>query len=275
MLSEFSQDVLRAAMVDIVSKALSLFVLTFAAAAILLVVRGGSIPAWIGVLEVGLIAFLVMLTRRRGQRSAELEGLERGLADLREEVEIFGYALDRHQIYSDHVAQVLDHLQRVVSGDIDTPIPDYIQRGILEPARDVLNLEDLGQEARLSVLLPDDDNFVMAWAAGHGFDSQEKYRVPRSKTLARIALETGQLQAWDDATQDDRFEANPHARRPLHAMVSVPLLGGDSVIGVFNAIASKPAVFDPAERSYLLSLGGVLSVAVNVWLEREEPGVDV
>jgi GAF domain-containing protein len=271
MLSELSQDVLRAAMVDIVSKALSLLALAIAGLVVLFVLQGGSLPAWICVLEFGLILVLIVLARRRGQRSASLIAREAEVAALQQEAELYGYALDRHQIYSDHVAQVLDHLQRVVSGDIDSPIPDYIQRGILEPARDVLNLGDPSQEARLSILLPDDNDFVMAWAAGHSFGSAEKYRVPRNKTLARLALETGALHAWDDVTEDDRFEQNPHANRSLHAMVSVPLLRGDQVIGVLNAIASKPGVFDPAEESYLLSLGGVLSVAVNVWLEQSEP----
>lgn len=59
-------------------------------------------------------------------------------------------------------------------------------------------------------------------------------------------------------------------------MVSVPLLTGSDVIGVFNAVASAPDAFDPAETSYLMSLGGILSVAVNVWFDREAepPSVD-
>jgi GAF domain-containing protein len=165
---------------------------------------------------------------------------------------------------------VLDHLQRVISKDIEVSIPDYIQRGILEPARDVL-MEAPEEDIRLSVLLPEEGHFVMAWAAGHDLESQTKYRVEVQKTLSRIAFETGDPQAWDDVETDDRFEKNPYATRPLHAMVSVPLRIGTEITGVFNAVASKPDVFDPAERSYLLSLGGVLSVAVNVWLNRDQP----
>jgi GAF domain-containing protein len=269
-LSQFTSDVMRAALVDALGKALSAAAVALAGLAVLLVVRGGSVPAWVAIGELAIILFLAVLVRRRGGRLAALRPIESETKELRERDEVLSYALSRHEVYAGHLAHVLDHLQRVISGDIDVDIPEYIQRGILEPGRDVL-MEDASEDVRLSILLPDDaGSFFMAWAAGHDLESQAKYRVPIGKTLARIAFETGDPQAWDDASTDDRFEPNPHATRPLRAMVSVPLRSGDRVVGVFNAVASEPDVFDAAEHSYLTAIGGVLNVAVSVWLDREQ-----
>jgi GAF domain-containing protein len=269
-LSQFTSDVVRAALVDLVGKALSAAAVAIAGVAVLLVIKGGSVPAWVAIGELAIIVLLAVLVRRRGGRLAALRPVETEIKELKQNAEVLAYAVSRHEVYAGHLAHVLDHLQRVISGDIDVSIPEYIRRGILEPARDVL-MEDPSEDVRLSILLPDDArSFFMAWAAGHDLESQTKYRVPIDKTLARIAFESGEAQAWDDATTDDRFEANPYATRPLRAMVSVPLRSGDRVVGVFNAIASEPNVFDSAEHSYLTALGGILNVTVSVWLDREE-----
>jgi hypothetical protein len=282
VLSAFSKDVLRAALVDMVSKALLGAVLALAVAVALLIWQGGSIPAWVAAVIVavaGTVAFvsrrrLTTLQRglgRRDTRIAELEPLVAENEELEAVVGRYDYGLARHEVYGSHIAEVLDHLQRVVSGDIEVAIPEYVVRGILEPARDVL-MEDPDEDIRLSVLLPTEegDYFLMVWAAGHNLNSQSKYRVRIDKTMARLAFEEDKVYFWDDVTEDDRFERNPQASRPLHSMASVPLRRGDTVIGVFNCVASLPNVFDPAERSYLTSLGAILSVAVNVWLERED-----
>jgi hypothetical protein len=282
LLTTFSKDVLRAALVDIVSRSLLAAVCGVAAAVALLVWQGGSVPSWVAALIVVGAAAIVArsrcrisaLERRLASREtkiAKLEPLAARSKELEEAVDRYDYGLACHEVYGAHIAEVLDHLQRVVSGDIEVAIPEYIVRGILEPARDVI-IEDPGEDVRLSVLLPDtdDDCFVMPWAAGHNLNSQSKYRVPIHKTLARLAFEDGKAYSWADVTEDDRFEANPEASRPLRSMVSIPLRRGDAVIGVFNCVASLPNAFDTAERSYLTSLGSVLSVAVNVWLEREE-----
>lgn len=293
-LSTASREVVRAAIVDLVSKALGAGLLALGGVVVLLVVDGGSVPAWIALLVVivaSLIAWrfyrrsrtLKAGLKRREDRIGELEqteatltgdvdGLNTQVADLEQVVAVADNARERHIVYANHITEMLDHLQRVVAGDIDAPLPDYIQRGILEPAKDVLTGAP-EEDVRLSVLLPDDDgNFTMAWTAGHSYNSQSKYQVPIAKTLARLAFENGDAYAWDDVTLDDRYEANPRATRPIHAMISMPLRRGDAVVGVFNCIASVPDVFDSAEHSYVASLTGVLNVAVNVWLDREGTG---
>lgn len=270
----FARDVVRSAAVELTSKAVVWIVLTFGAALLVLVRAGGSVPAWtlaplglVGVLAVLLSHRRVSGLRRdrteRDRRIAELEPLRERVRELEEANEDAWWSVERHEVYAAHVAEVLDHLQRVVSGDIAVSIPVYIGRGILEPARDVL-AHDASPDARLSVLLPDGDDFVMRWAAGHTLPGQTKYRVPIKDTLSRVAYESGELHIWDDVTTDDRFVASPGATRPVRAMISLPLRSGDRVIGVLNAIASQPGVFDPAEAQYLTSLASIISVAVHL-----------
>jgi GAF domain-containing protein len=275
----FRRDVLRAALVDLTSKGLVYVSGALVALFLLLVVSGGSVPAWLLAVVALLAALIVLQSQRqvrrlRGQiahldtQIAELKPFEQNAPELEDMVDSFSWALERFEVYTAHVAEVLDHLQLVLSGNIDVPIPIYIERGILEPARDVL-ANDPDEHIRLSVLLPDEDCFVMAWSAGHTLPGRSKYRVPIKDTLSHLAYESGEPQAWKDVTEDDRFKQNPKASHPTRSMVSIPLRRGEVVIGVFNVIASEPAVFDPAETRYLASLGSIISVAVSVLLERE------
>lgn len=258
-MDRFIREVLRAALVELTSKALIYVSIGLLASFALLVVFGGSVPAWL--LAVALLSALAVLAACRYRA----RGIER---EIRDRDGAFSSALERFEVYTAHVAEVLDHLQRVLSGNIDVKIPVYIERGILEPARDLL-ANDGGEYVRLSVLLPYDENFIMVWAAGHTLPGQSGYRVPIKDTLSRVAYESGEPQAWDDVTEDDRFEQNPKASNPTRSMVSIPLRHGEHVIGVLNAIASQPSVFDPAEERYLASLGSVISVAVSIFFERE------
>jgi hypothetical protein len=273
----FGRDVLRAALVDLTSKGLLYVGGSLIAGFVLLVVVGGSVPAWL-LAVVALVAAIVLFfsrrqikrvrsdLRTREARVTELEPFEANAPELEATVASFDWALERFEVYTAHVAEVLDHLQRVVSGDIEVPIPVYIERGILEPARNVLAPDEA---VRLSVLLPHEDWFVMVWAAGHSLPGQQKYRVPIKDTLSRLAFESGELHVWEDAAEDDRFKQNPKATWPTRAMISIPLRRADEVVGVFNAIAAQPGAFDPAEERYLVSLGSIISVAVSVWLDQE------
>lgn len=249
----------------------------------LLVVSYGSVPTWLLTVVAFVAGIVVLLSRGQVRRLrkhvghldtqvAELSPFAENAPGLQEMVNSFLWALERFELYTAHVAEVLDHLQRVLSGNIDVPIPVYIERGILEPARDVLaNRPD--EHIRLSVLLPDENCFVMAWSAGHTLPGRSKYRVPIKDTLSCVAYETGESQSWRDVTEDDRFKQNPKASHQTRSMVSIPLRRGEDVIGVFNVISSEPEAFDPAETRYLASLGSVISVAVSVFLERESEGV--
>lgn len=276
----FGREVLRAAVVSLTSKGLLYVAGSLVAAVVLLVVLGGTVPAWLLALVVLVAAVVLLLSWRqirqlqdqvssRDSRIAELQPFEQGAPELEGTVAAFDWALERFEVYTAHVTEVLDHLQRVLAGDIAVPIPTYVERGILEPARDLLADRSFEEHVRLSVLLPVEDCFVMVWAAGHTLPGRSKYRVPINATLSRLAYESGQPYDWEDVTEDDRFEQNPKATHPTRSMVSIPLHRGKDVIGVFNAIASEPGAFDPAEMRYLASLGSVISVAVSIHLERE------
>ncbi len=259
------KEIVRAAAVDLTGKALIFVGGSFLAAFALLIWQGGSIPAWTVAILVVVVAGIGALRRA---------ALRRGLRDAEDEASTFLDALLRHEEYSRHVAQSLDTLQRVVSGDISVSVDRYIEQGILEPARDLL-MEQTAENVRLSILLPDPEapeHWWMAWAAGHSLAGKAKYAEPIKDTLSRHAYERGEQQAWPDVTQDRSFQQNPRASAPTRTMLSLPIRRGDEVLGVFNAVSSEPDAFDPTEETYLVSLGGVIAVAVNVWLEASDQG---
>jgi GAF domain-containing protein len=111
------------------------------------------------------------------------------------------------------------------------------------------------------------DRWKMVLSAGHSVTGQSKYNERIADTLSTLPLETGEVHAWDDAAQDDRFKANPKGTREVRALVSLPLRAGDASFGVLNVVASVPEVFDRVDISYLESLASVVSVAMGVLLQ--------
>jgi GAF domain-containing protein len=255
------RDILRAAGIDLAGRALVYVGGALLALLAFLVVRGGSVPAWSLVAAVVVVAAFGALARRR--ISGLLSDSEADAASLEDE-------LAHHTEYSRHLENSLDTLQRVVSGDIEAKIPYYIEQAVLAPARDILTAKP-AEHVRLSVLLPDqndDSLWSMPWAAGHSLAGQLKYNEPIRDTLSRHALETGAPQYWPDVQTQTDFQPNPLASAPIRAMVSVPIFWGDETVGVFNAVSAEPDAFDEAEQTFLRSLGGVIAVAVSVWLQQ-------
>jgi hypothetical protein len=239
-LTAFSRDVVRAALVDVVSKALLLGTGSFAALIGLLIWQGGSIPAWLAAVLVAFAVAMVLVARRqtkrlkrrlaaKNARIAALEPVADRVPELEEDLGRYESGLERHEFYTEHIAQVLDHLQRVVSGDIGIPIPTYIERGILAPARDLL-MKYPEQDVRLSVLLTSDGRWKMTFGAGHSVAGQTKYNALVADTLSRLALEDGETHRWPDVLKDQRFRANPKATRPIRAMISLPLRSRDTCV---------------------------------------------
>jgi hypothetical protein len=215
--------------------------------------------ALVAVLAVIAVAF------RRGRR------LRRSIAEIEDEAATLDHALSRHEDYTSHVAEVLDNLQRVIAGDLGTSMGEYIERGILEPAREYLMTEP-SEHVRLSILTPRDDDptrWQMVLTAGHSLTGREKYREPIVDTLSRFAFETGNPQSWADVTTERAWTPTPQATRPFRSMISLPIRNGDDILGVFNVISAEPHSFDPAEERYIASLGGVINVAVGIWLKEQ------
>ena len=232
----------------------------------LLVWNGGSVPAWAATLAVVLVLAVALVSGVRAGRLArrvgELEELTADYEDLGDAADRYGWAVDRYELYTDHVADVLDRLQRVLSNELEgVTISDYIERGIVSPARDVLQAPH--EEIRISVLLPHGDRWRMAWCAGHSLDGQRNYHERIADTLSRVAYETDESQYWPNVTKDNRFRANPQAQHPFYSMLSHPIRNGTEVVGVLNVISSHIDAFDATERRYLTSLASVIGVAAS------------
>lgn len=274
-LRRYGEDVGYGLAVDLGKKALTYCALGLLGLLALLVWTGGSVPAWVLapiVLVSGSVPALLLrrkLCRDRDGARAQLAAATGELEESEETADIFSAALERHETYSGHVAEALDVLQRIVSGDIDVRISAFIETGVLEPARDVIQ-DKPAEHVRLSVLLPrpGGDRWFMPFAAGHSVTGKAKYDVPISESLSRHALETAQSQHWPDVASESGFRQNPLASHDTRSMISLPLRWGDRVVGVFNVVSSEPHAFDPAEETYIESLGGVIAVAVGVDLAR-------
>lgn len=253
-LSKLGSDILRAAAIDLAGRALVYVGLGVLAILGLLIWQGGTVPAWLLLLPIS-IALLIAVVGARNVRTKTVD------------MESLGKEFGRSGEYSRHLQNSLDALQRVVSGDVDAEIPYYLEQGVLEPARRILN-EKPAENVRLSVLLPSEhtpDHWSMPWAAGHSMVGQLKYDQLIADTLARHAFETGETQYWPDTTDQTEFHQNPMASAPTRSLVSIPIWEGDKILGVFDAVSSEKDAFDETERIFLASLAGVIAVAVSFW----------
>jgi hypothetical protein len=237
----YGLDILRAASVDLVGRALSALLIAATAGLVVLIVKGGTVPAWAATLVLLVVLAIALVLGVRGGRHArrvkELEELTEDYDDLEDAVGAYSFAVDRYELYTDHIADVLDRLQRVLTGELEgVDIPDYIELGILAPARDVL--QGAYDDIRISVLLMDGDRWRMVWAAGHSLDGQRKFNPKIADTLAGVVFESGEPQYWPDVEQDDRFKAVPAATRPFHSMLSHPIRNGVNTVGVLNVVSS-------------------------------------
>jgi GAF domain-containing protein len=236
-----------------VGRALNVVVLAFVVAFAALIWKGGSVPAWLLLIPIaGAVLLTVLGARRLRAGSVDSESLAKELG--------------RSRKYSGHLQDSLDDLQRVISGDVNVDISDYIEQGVLEPARRILT-EKPAENVRLSVLLPSmesPDRWSMPWVAGHSLVGKSKYDQPIADTLARHAFESGEPQNWEDTEGQTEFRQNPRASAPTRSMVSIPIHEGDEVLGVFDAVSSEKEAFDGPERTFLASLAGVIAVAMSV-----------
>lgn len=242
----------------------------------LVIWQGGSVPAWL------LLAVVVLLAAVFAAFSSRSSGaLRRAIGEVEEERDEceslaadYEAALERHETYSGHVAVALDALQQVLTDEIDVALDHYIEVGVLEPARDLIT-DKPAEHVRLSVLVPradDLERWTMVWSAGHTLTGKAKYAEKIVDTLARHAYESGEQQKWDDVEEDRSFRQNPKASHPTRAMLSFPIRWGERTVGVFNAVSSEPYAFDPAEERYLASLCAVIAVAMGAHLQEDDEG---
>lgn len=184
--------------------------------------------------------------------------------------------LDLNQYYADHLYEVLETLQKIISQSIPgVSFSEFVERGMLEPARQYLT-QGPGEDIRLSVLVPDErhQDFVMEFAAGHRLESRGSFRLPIAGSFAGHAYASGEIQWTNDVDTDQRWSKHPRARpdRAYGSLVSVPIKVQDQVIGVLNVISTYKNAFSPADRTYIELLGSILSVAWSLGEEEDGDG---
>ena len=230
----------------------ALVVVALVVAAFALDVLDDDITVWIAVVGGLLFGAAGLAVGRRTGPTQELVG------QLLLEI-------DLNQYYADHLYEVLETLQKVITERIPgVTFSEFVERGMLEPARQYLT-QAPGEDIRLSLLVPDDrhQDFVMEFAAGHRLESRGSFRLPIAGSFAGHAYSSGEIQWTNDVDTDQRWSKHPKARpdRAYGSLVSVPVTVRDKVIGVLNVISTYNDAFSPADRTYIELLGSILSVA--------------
>jgi GAF domain-containing protein len=184
--------------------------------------------------------------------------------------------LDLNQYYANHLYEVLETLQKIISQSIPgVSFSEFVERGMLEPARQYLT-QGPGEDIRLSVLVPDErhQDFVMEFAAGHRLESRGSFRLPIAGSFAGHAYSSGEIQWTNDVDTDQRWSKHPEARpdRAYGSLVSVPIRVRDQVVGVLNVISTYKSAFSPADRTYIELLGSILNVAWSLVEEEDGDG---
>lgn len=250
-LSDRFRGAIESGVEGLIWKALFFGALTFFSVAVavgLLIARAGEdVPTWWLVLSIGISVGLAIAYAWRVRRwLADIDQLEWQLA-------LSGYA-------SELLHGVLETLQKVLNGDVrGVSLDTLVERGVLEAAREFIE-RGPDEEVRLSVLVADDDHFVMRWAAGHRLESQRKFRQPIDEMFARFSYQSGNVEVCDDVTTDDRWKPLAKATRPYRSLVTVPIRRGDETAAVLNAISTYPAAFGGADIMFLQLLAAIIEV---------------
>lgn len=154
-------------------------------------------------------------------------------------------------------------LRELVAGKLKVPFEDFMERGVLAPARFGLSMER-NEEIRLSVLIPDgnDQTFRMVFESGHSLGLKENFSLPMA-SLAGHALETGELQWTNDVNNDKRWYPHPKASadRGYGSLASTPIVAGDDAVGVLNVVSSAKGAFLKGDLTYVELLGGFIGLA--------------
>jgi hypothetical protein len=275
-----TKELWRAALIDVISRALGALALLGVAAIGALIVSGSQVPAWIAASIVIAAAFLLFGARRRirrlrraiGQREEHIAALEpdaKARPELEARISECEWRLRRHAVYGEHIAQMMIHLQQVIAGTMPgVTLEQFLIRGVLQPACDLMRGRARG-EVRLAILRPDGDELTMPWAAGHNLQGQVNYRVPIDGSLTGLVLKNGVPQRWDDVREEAPFEPQPGATGPFQSLVSQPIRSGRGTEAVFNVTSTKAFAFDRAEFVYIMSLGSTIDLVVELLLKDE------
>jgi GAF domain-containing protein len=171
---------------------------------------------------------------------------------------------------SDLLKEAILALREVVAGKLSLSFDDFIERGVLAPARFGLSAER-GEEIRLSVLRPSADGvFGMLYESGHSLGRKENFSLPKA-SMAGHALETGEMQWTNHVDADDRWRRHPKAdhSRSYKSLACVPIIVGDKAVAVLNVLSSAKGAFLTSDLTYIELLGSFIGLA---WALTDDAG---
>jgi GAF domain-containing protein len=162
---------------------------------------------------------------------------------------------------SDLLGEAILALRDVISGKINVSFEEFIERGVLAPARFGLSIKP-NEEIRLSVLVPDGENFRMLFESGHSLGRKENFSLSKA-SIAGHAFESGELQWTNDVESDDRWHPHPKATtsRGYCSLASMPIGVADETVAVLNVVSSVKGAFLKGDLTYVELLGGFLGLA--------------
>lgn len=172
---------------------------------------------------------------------------------------------------ADLLGEAVLGLREIVAGHLDVSFDDFIERGVLAPARFGLSVVP-GEEIRLSVLTFDDGTqaFRMLYESGHSLGRKDNFSLPKT-SLAGHALESGDLQWTNNVDDDKRWKPHPLASgsRRYRSLASMPIIVGGSAVAVLNVVSSRKGAFLTGDLTYIELLGGFIGLA---WALNEDAG---
>lgn len=223
-----------------------------------------SVPTWAVAIAGGVVlAVIVILGLRLRERGGHVEGVTSIAFEIEQERRMT-------VAYADSLISILYAFRRVLDGEIGgVTVKEWIEDGVLEPARDLIRTRQ-DEDVRLSILVPDDDEFIMAFAAGHTLESKTNFRLAIDDSFSKWAYRNKEIVWSGDLENDNRFIRHPKAtpEREYNSIISVPIEAGTDVVAVFNAIFTARDAFDEADLLYVRLIGAVIEL---VWGIKEGP----
>ncbi|HEX3608191.1 MAG TPA: GAF domain-containing protein, partial [Solirubrobacterales bacterium] len=178
---------------------------------------------------------------------------------------------DLHAYQADLIKEAILALRDVAAGHLDISFEEFIERGVLAPARFGLSLVS-NEEIRLSVLKFDESaqTFQMIYESGHSLGRKNNFSLPKT-SIAGHALESGDLQWTNNVDGDKRWSPHPLANndRRYGSLASMPIIVGNEPVAVLNVVSSHKGAFLTGDLTYIELLGGFIGLA---WALNDDAG---
>lgn len=170
---------------------------------------------------------------------------------------------------ADLIGEAILGLREIAAGHLDISFEEFIERGVLAPARFGISAVR-GEEIRLSVLKLDDETqaFRMLYESGHSLGRKDNFSLPKT-SLAGHALDSGNLQWTNNVDADDRWSPHPlaNSNRRYRSLASMPIIVGGTSVAVLNVVSSHRGAFLTGDLTYIELLGGFIGLA---WAMNED-----